>query len=213
MSCGSHRFCTSITCRPSEAALDGPGPAAVKASVDEGMSSREPSSYAVHRSSCRSSRSQSTWRVCSALDELTECERLGARWVEHHDSHLILGEELAQGPAVGVAVLIELHPLQKKMFLPSSPPPRLGTEPTRTQERWDCASPPLALTAQDSVPRITATHSGGHCARRGCEAKCPQDWGSRWWDHEGGRAGSCGGEMLRGEFEPTPSPRRSSRGG
>jgi len=43
---GSHRFCTrSITCRPSEAALDGPGPAAVKASVDEGMSSREPSSY------------------------------------------------------------------------------------------------------------------------------------------------------------------------
>ena len=40
MSCGSHRFCTSITCRPSEAALDGPGPAAVKASVDEGMSSR-----------------------------------------------------------------------------------------------------------------------------------------------------------------------------
>ena len=47
MSCGSHRFCTrSITCRPSEAALDGPGPAAVKASVDEGMSSREPSSSA-----------------------------------------------------------------------------------------------------------------------------------------------------------------------
>ena len=44
---GSHRFCTrSITCRPSEAALDGPGPAAVKASVDEGMSSREPSSSA-----------------------------------------------------------------------------------------------------------------------------------------------------------------------
>ena len=40
-------LCTrSITCRPSEAALDGPGPAAVKASVDEGMSSREPSSSA-----------------------------------------------------------------------------------------------------------------------------------------------------------------------
>ena len=50
MSCGSHRFCTSITCRPSEAALDGPGPAAVKASVDEGMSSREPSSYTVQLS-------------------------------------------------------------------------------------------------------------------------------------------------------------------
>ena len=40
-----------------------------------------------------------------------------------------------------------------------------------TGEMADCASPPLALTAQDSVPRITATHSGGHCARRGCEAK------------------------------------------
>ena len=88
--------------------MDGPGPAAVKASVDEGMSSREPSSSAarrlVHQSSCRSSRSQ------SPVDELTECERLGARWVENHDSHLFLGEELAQGPAVGVAVLIELHP-------------------------------------------------------------------------------------------------------
>ena len=42
---------------------------------------------------------------------LLHAQRLGARWVEHHDSHLILGEELAQGPAVGVAVLIELHPL------------------------------------------------------------------------------------------------------
>ena len=79
-------------------------------------------------------------------------------------------------------------------------------------DQRDCPPPPLALTAQDSVPRITATHSGGHHARRGCEAKS-QDWGSRWWDHEGGRAGSCGGEMLRGEFEPPPSPRRSSRGG
>ena len=36
----------------------------------------------VHQSSCRSSRSQ------SPVEELTECERLGARWVEHHDSHL-----------------------------------------------------------------------------------------------------------------------------
>ena len=71
-----------------------------------------PRSYlAFHRSSCRSPRSQSTWRDDRPVDELTECERLGARWVEHHDSHLILGEELAQGPAVGVAVLIELHPL------------------------------------------------------------------------------------------------------
>merc|ERR1719198_1935766 len=86
--------------------MDGPGPAAVKASVDKGCrrGSHRPTQV-VHQSSCRSSRSQ------SPVDELTECERLGARWVEHHDSHLILGEELAQGPAVGVAVLIELHPL------------------------------------------------------------------------------------------------------
>ena len=43
--------------------------------------------------------------------------------------------------------------LKNKIFLASSPPPRLETEPTRTQERWDCPPPPLALTAQDSVPR------------------------------------------------------------
>ena len=86
--------------------MDGPGPAAVKASVDEGMSSREP----VLRGWCTSPDVGSS-RSQSPVDELTECERLGARWVEHHDSHLILGEELAQGPAVGVAVLIELHPL------------------------------------------------------------------------------------------------------
>merc|ERR1712185_44531 len=110
---GSHRFCTrSITCRPSEAALDGPGPAAVKASVDEGMSSREPSSYAACTGPVVGVRDRSRLGECvRPVDELTECERLGARWVEHHDSHLILGEELAQGPAVGVAVLIELHPL------------------------------------------------------------------------------------------------------
>ena len=42
---------------------------------------------------------------------------------------------------------------KNKIFLASSPPPRLGTEPTRTQERWDCVPPPLALPAQDSVPR------------------------------------------------------------
>ena len=36
----------------------------------------------------------------------------------------------------------------------------------RSQRKDDGLStpPPLALTAQDSVPRQTATHSGGHCA-------------------------------------------------
>ena len=87
--------------------MDGPGPAAVKASVDEGMSSREPTSSADGAPVQLSEFEIAVARV----DKLTECERLGARWVEHHDSHLILGEELAQGPAVGVAVLIELHPL------------------------------------------------------------------------------------------------------
>ena len=93
--------------------MDGPGPAAVKASVDEGMSSREPSSSAAGAPVQLSGvRDRSRLGECvRPVDELTECERLGARWVEHHDSHLILGELLAQGPAVGVAVLIELHPL------------------------------------------------------------------------------------------------------
>ena len=36
-------------------------------------------------------------------------------------------------------------------------------------DQRDCPPPPLALTAQDSVPQL-ATHSGGHCARRGCVA-------------------------------------------
>ena len=37
----------------------------------------------------------------------------------------------------------------------------------------ECPPPPLALTAQDSVPQ-SATHSGGHCARRGCDGfLCP----------------------------------------
>ena len=42
---------------------------------------------------------------------------------------------------------------KNKIFLASSPPPRLGTVTIRTQERWECASPPLALTTQDSMPR------------------------------------------------------------
>ena len=91
--------------------MDGPGPAAVKASVDEGMSSREPSSSAAGAPVQLSEFEIAVDLEIRPVDELTECERLGARWVEHHDSHLILGEELAQGPAVGVAVLIELHPL------------------------------------------------------------------------------------------------------
>ena len=94
--------------------MDGPGPAAVKASVDEGMSSREPSSSAAAAPVQLSEFDIAVVRRLGdvrPVDELTECERLGARWVEHHGSHLILGKELAQGPAVGVAVLIELHPL------------------------------------------------------------------------------------------------------
>ena len=73
---------------------------------------------------------------------------------------------------------------------------------------------PPAPTCPDNCTRLrapkTATHSGGHHARRGCEGKIGVLGGGT---NEGGRAGSCGGEMLRGEFEPTPSPRRSSRGG
>ena len=91
--------------------MDGPGPAAVKASVDEGRDVVE--GAIVLRGWCTSP-------VVGVRDRsrpLTNSRNVsdhGARWVEHHDSHLILGEELAQGPAVGVAVLIELHPLQKK---------------------------------------------------------------------------------------------------
>ena len=106
---GSHRFCTrSITCRPSEAALDGPGPAAVKASVDEGMSSREPSSSAagapVQLSGVRD-RSRPLTNSRNVSDLVHADSR--ASWLTPHPEH----KELAQGPAVGVAVLIELHPL------------------------------------------------------------------------------------------------------
>ena len=113
MSCGSHRFCTSITCRPSEAALDGPGPAAVKASVDEGMSSRELSS-----SAAGASVQLSEFEIAVDLERfgpLTNSRNVSdlvhadsrASWLTPHPEH----KELAQGPAVGVAVLIELHPL------------------------------------------------------------------------------------------------------
>ena len=84
----------------------------MKASVDEGMSSREPSSSAAGAPVQLSEFEIAVdLEMFGPFDELTECERLSARSVEHHGSHLILGKELAQGPAVGVAVLIELHPL------------------------------------------------------------------------------------------------------
>ena len=106
MSCGSHRFCTSITCRPSEAALDGPGPAAVKASVDEGMSSREPSS-----SAAGAPVQLSEFEIAVDLDSRNVSDLVHAdsraSWLAPHPER----KELAQGPAVGVAVLIELHPL------------------------------------------------------------------------------------------------------
>ena len=55
---------------------------------------------------------------------------------------------------------------QNQIFLSFCPPPRLETEPTRTQERWDCPPPPLALTAQDSVPRLRR-HIAGDTAQGG----------------------------------------------
>ena len=78
----------------------------MKASVDEGMSSREPSSYAAGAPV-----QLSEFEIAVDLESPLTNSRNVSGWVEHHDSHLILGEELAQRPAVGVAVLIELHPL------------------------------------------------------------------------------------------------------
>ena len=114
MSCGSHRFCTSITCRPSEAALDGPGPAAVKASVDEGMSSREPSSSAAG-APVQLSEFEIAVDLESVFGPLTNSRNVSdlvhadsrASWLAPHPER----KELAQGPAVGVGVLIDLHPL------------------------------------------------------------------------------------------------------
>ena len=48
-------------------------------------------------------------------------------------------------------------------------PSETGDRTTPVSDQRDCPPPPLALTAQDSVPQL-ATHSGGHCARRGCVA-------------------------------------------
>ena len=88
--------------------MDGPGPAAVKASVDEGMSSREPSSSAagapVQLSGVRD-RSRPLTNSRNVSDLVHADSR--ASWLAPHPEH----KELAQGPAVGVAVLIELHPL------------------------------------------------------------------------------------------------------
>jgi hypothetical protein len=88
--------------------MDGPGPAAVKASVDEGMSSREPSSSAagapVQLSGVRD-RSRPLTNSRNVSDLVHADSR--ASWLAPHPER----KELAQGPAVGVAVLIELHPL------------------------------------------------------------------------------------------------------
>ena len=113
MSCGSHRFCTSITCSPSEAALDGPGPAALKASVDEGTSSREPSSYTagapVQLSEFEIAVDLETFGPLTNSRNVSDLVHADSRasWLAPHPER----KELAQGPAVGVAVLIELHPL------------------------------------------------------------------------------------------------------
>ena len=56
---------------------------------------------------------------------------------------------------------------QNKIFLPSSPPPRLGGQNhTSIRPQRDCASRPLALIAQDCVPR-KRRHIAGDTARRG----------------------------------------------
>jgi len=60
----------------------------------------------VHRSSCRSSRSQSTWR----FGPLTNSRNV-SDLVHAGSSIMARTSSSAQGPAVGVAVLIELHPL------------------------------------------------------------------------------------------------------
>ena len=53
------------------------------------------------------------------------------------------------------------------------PPSETGDSHTPVSDQGECPPPPLALTAQDSVPQL-ATHSGGHCARRGGVAfLCP----------------------------------------
>ena len=58
---------------------------------------------------------------------------------------------------------------KNKIFLPSSPPPRLGTEPHQYQTRGTAPRPRLPCLRRIACPE-TATLSEGHCARRGCEA-------------------------------------------
>ena len=94
--------------------MDGPGPAAVKASVDEGMSSREPSSSAAG-APVQLSEFEIAVDLESVFGPLTNSRNVSdlvhadsrASWLAPHPER----KELAQGPAVGVAVLIELHPL------------------------------------------------------------------------------------------------------
>ena len=72
--------------------------------------------------------------AASALTAATAAPQARCRRVPDHERGSLLGEKT-------------------QIFLPSCPPPRLETVTTRTQERWECPPPPLALTTQDSVPR------------------------------------------------------------
>ena len=86
----------------------------MKASVDEGMSSREPSSYAAG-APVQLSEFEIAVDLESVFGPLTNSRNVSdlvhadsrASWLAPHPER----KELAQGPAVGVAVLIELHPL------------------------------------------------------------------------------------------------------
>ena len=70
----------------------------------------------------------------------------------------------------GVGPYWILHVIKKLDILTSLPPSETGDRTTPVSDQRDCVPPPLALPAQDSVPRapMTATLSEGHCARRGC---------------------------------------------
>ena len=89
--------------------MDGPGPAAVKASVDEGMSSREPLCTGPVVGVRDRSRLGECVRPLTNSRNVSDLVHADSRasWLAPHPER----KELAQGPAVGVAVLIELHPL------------------------------------------------------------------------------------------------------
>ena len=90
--------------------MDGPGPAAVKASVDEGMSSRELSS-----SAAGASVQLSEFEIAVDLESpLTNSRNVSG--LVHAGSSIMTrtsswARNSPRGPDVGVAVLIELHAL------------------------------------------------------------------------------------------------------